>query len=152
MIVQNIKDLCWRLSKNMRIPKTPNWSRISLVTTTFKWRKRFLLIPLMVPLVILGLGILILWLLQQLQLLVSYLFVGLKRLLTFILINCWRQRVKIMLSRLILIPFISLLMHLLAKCLQKELKLKKLSPSWTRLLVRSWNLLLIKVMRLLLKL
>jgi len=152
MIEQNIKDLCWMLSKNMRILKTLSSSKTYQDITTSKWRRRFLLILHTVLLGTIGLGILILESLLQLQRLANFLYGGLRKLLTFISTNSWIQKMKIMLSHLILIPFTLLLISLLTKCFRRELKQKKLLPSWTRLQLRSWNLLLIKVLKLLLRL
>ena len=67
-----------------------------LDTTTSKWRRRFLLIPLMVQLAIIGFAISICWLLLQLQRLGSYLYGGLKKVSTYILTSCLKLKTWIM--------------------------------------------------------
>ena len=151
MIVSNIKSFCSKLNKSLKTLVTPQYSNVYLATTTSKWRRRFLLIPLMAQLVITTFVILISWSLQQLQRLVSYLYGGLKKLLTCISTR-FLKLIKLITSlQAIQIRCISLLTFWLTRCLNREEQMRKLSISWTVLQKRSWNLLLAKVIKLLLR-
>ena len=110
-------------------------------------RKRFLSILHMVLLVITGFVITIYWLLKQLLLLVSYLFVGLNVVLILTLMTCLKRVGKITLWRRIQTRCTLLLTDWLIKYLRKERQLRKSSPSWTQLLEIKLNLLLIRAIR-----
>ena len=151
MIESSIRNLHSKLDRSLKTLEIEISLKLSPVTTTSKWQRRYHLILLTAQLVIIGFGIMILWLLRQSQLLVSYLFDGLKRVSTFILTRFLRQKELIMLWHLIQIRYTSLLTNLLTSCLTREQRLVKLSPSWIDLQKRSWNHLLITLIRLLLK-
>ena len=151
MIVSNIRNFCLKLNRSMRTLVTPHYSKRYLGTTTSRWRRRFLLIPLMVQLVIVTFGILISWSLQQLQLAVSYLYDGLKKALMNISIKFLKLTRLTTLLQAIQTVCILHLINLLLNSFQRELRLKKLSTSWIRLQVRSWNLLLIGLINFLLR-
>ena len=151
MIVSNIKSFCSKLNKSLKTLVTPQYSNVYLATTTSKWRRRFLLIPLMAQLVITTFVILISWSLQQLQRLVSYLYGGLKKLSTYISTRFLRLIKLITSLQAIQTRCISLLTFWLTRCLNREEQMRKLSISWTVLQKRSWNLLLAKVIKLLLR-
>ena len=147
MIVSSIKNLCWRLNRSMKTQRIKNSLKPFPDITTSRWRRRFHSIVRMVQLGIIGLGISICWSLLQLQRLVSYLYDGSKRLLTSILIRYSIQRKWTMLLQVTQTRCISLLRSWLIRCLMRERRLKRSSISWTRLQLRSWNHLSIRVTR-----
>ena len=150
MTVLNLRNLCSMLNKNMKIPKTPNFSKLYQNITTFKCLKRF---PSIVPTVqsgITGFVTMISWLPRVSLQLVNSLYDGLKKLSISILTKFFLLKKLTTLLHQIRIAYILLLTNLFLQCLKREQKLQKLSTSWTRLQKRSWNLLLMKVSRLLL--
>ena len=131
----------------MKIQKTLNSLKTFLGITTFKWPRRFLLIVLMVPLVIVGFVTTICWLLRLLLLLVSYLFDGLNVLLIGILTGFLKRMPWIMCLHQTQTQFILLLTDSLANSIQRGKTLETLSISWIVLLERKLNRLLTKVIR-----
>ena len=114
----------------MRTLRTLNYSKIFQSIITYKWLKRFLSTLHMVLLGMFGFVIMICWLLKQLLLLVSYLFVGLSVMLTSILMIFLKPLDKITFLRVIQIRFMFALTHLSVRCLMRERRLKKLSSLW----------------------
>ena len=92
MIVSNIKDGCSKLNRNMKTLGRNFYLMTLPGTTTSKWQRRFLSIVHMVLLGTIGFVILICWLPLQLLQLVSCLFVGLRKVSTFILTKSWKRR------------------------------------------------------------
>ena len=79
--------------------------------------------------------------------LVNCLFVGLRKVSTFILTKSWKRKTWTTLLLRIQTAYTLRLTNWLVRCLKREQKLTLLSTSWTRLQKRSWNLLLIKVIK-----
>ena len=148
MIELNIRNSYYRQNKNMRILKTLNYSRIFQNITISNLQKRFHSIVHTVLLGIIGFVIMICWLLKQLLLLVSYLFVGLSVLLMSILIICLKPLEKILLLQVIQTRYMFALIDLSVWCLLRNKKLKRLSDSWATWPERKLNLSLRKVINL----
>ena len=147
MIVSNIKDGCSTLNKSMKTLGRSLYLKTLPDTTTSKWRRRFLSTAHMVLLVTIGFVILICWLPLQLPHLASCLFVGLKKVSTFILTKSWKRRTWITLLLRIQTAYTLRLTNWLLACSKREQTLTLSSTSWTRLQKRSWNLLLINLIK-----
>ena len=153
----NIKNFFLKLNRNMKIPKIRNISSTFHDMKISRWLKRFLSIVLMVLSVTTGFVILILEMLRPLLPVVNYLFVGLRKLSTFILTSYLKQRKKTMLSLQTRIQFTSRLTNLYERCLRIENIHKRVNVHgglWTSLTVfveRKSNLLLISLIRILLR-
>ena len=147
MIVSNIKDVCWTLSRNTKTLGRSLYLKTLPDTTTSKWRRRFLSTAHMVLLVTIGFVILICWLPLQLLHLANCLFVGLRKVSTFILTKSWKRRTWITLLLRIRTVYTLHLTNWLLACSKREQTLTLSSTSWTRLQKRSWNLLLINLIK-----
>ena len=131
----------------MKTLKIKNYLKTFQDTTTFKWLKRFHLTLLMVQSVMHTLGISIYSLLKVLLRVVSYLFAGLSLLLIGISIRLWVLLMKISWLQVIPIRCTLHLTDLLIKCLNHSQMLERLPTSWTLLLRKRLNLLLIRVIK-----